>query len=91
MPAPLPDTTPFEPSDYVVDMNGNQKRKISADVARHKPLMERIVEAQENQVRKCSAQLENMRINLVQSRVALSALDRRDEEERTDSDDVQPL
>ena len=61
--------------DYVVEANGNQRARPTAEVLRNQPLLERAAALQINQISKCITILEAMRTNLNRMETALVLLE----------------
>ena len=60
--------------DYVVEVNGNQRARPTADVFKNQPLLERAVALQTNRIKMCITALEAMRANLNRMKTALALL-----------------
>ena len=66
---------PLLASDLVVETNGNQRARPTAEVLRNQPLLERAVTLQVNQINACISTLEAMRVNLNRMETALVLLE----------------
>ena len=66
---------PPSASSYVVEADGNQRARPTAEVLRNQPLLERAVDLQINQIRTCITTLEAMRSNLSRMETALVLLE----------------